>query len=270
MKCIFFAFLIASSESAFFCEIKEMKPGGIGCKITNITISNEPVVVEISKVSPPLAAADMNWIKVVDSHFLGSPKPLLDIFTNSRRVIIFNTSGWTTLNTTVFNKNTEMISIKRTSLESIGMKAFSGLYQLDRLHLSDNAIKTIDANAFSDLTALTRIDLSFNNIESLDNELFENNISLQNVTLSHNEIKSLSVDLFARNLELQTLDLGYNKISQIEKGFASNLAELQILGLSSNVCIDKLLIEDDVYDLMASLDECFTNYDNNQSSSIDS
>lgn len=268
MKFIFLAMLLVSSESAFLCEIKKMELAGIGCKITNITINYQPVKIEMSKYSPQLSPADMEWIKVVDSTFLRSPKPLLDIFTNATRVIIVNAFGWTTLDKPIFNEITEMIAIRDTSLKVIGEKAFRGLSQLTRLDLSDSAIKTIHKSAFADLSALTRIDLSFNKIESLDNEVFENNISLLNISLSHNEIESLSVDLFARNLELQRLDLGYNKVSQIEEGFGANLAELQFLGLSSNVCVDKILIEDDVYDLKSFLGECYTNYENNQSSVI--
>lgn len=259
---------LVSSESVFFCEIKDMKDNGFGCKITNVTINNQPVKIEMSQFSRQLTPANLNWIKIVDSKFLRSPKPLFALFKNAKRVIINNVSGWKTFEASVFNKNTEKIAIKDTKLENINEKLFSGLSQLTRLDLTGNGIKTIHKNALVDLTALTRIDLSFNNIESLDSETFENNINLKNISLGQNEIKSLNVDLFARNLELQRLDLSDNKVSQIEEGFVSNLAELLSLDLSSNVCVDKRLIEDDVFDLKSFLGQCFINYSNNPPSDV--
>ncbi|KAI5644950.1 leucine rich repeat domain-containing protein [Phthorimaea operculella] len=113
----------------------------------------------------------------------------------------------------------------------IGLNAFSGLYHLVHLDLSNNRLRQIPSDLFWHTPELQTLDLSGNVFESLKNEPFIMHDKLQILNLNNCRIKSLPDRIFTRIPNLKKLDLSDNYMVTISTEVLRPLRKLERLEL---------------------------------------
>jgi Leucine-rich repeat (LRR) protein len=119
-------------------------------------------------------------------------------------------------------------------ISSIESGGFTGLPNLQWLHLYWNQISSIEPGGFSGLGTLQTLGLLFNQISSIESGDVAGLTNLQFLVLGHNQISSIESNDFAGVTNLQRLDLDSNHISSIESGDFTGLRNLQRLDLGGN------------------------------------
>lgn len=264
---ILFAVLASGAESVYECYIETATYAERACSIRGVTVNNSRPQIEIQITAPPIAKKwkmdEIKWILFGKAKFLSSPRDILFAFNGLKRVDIESSTGLQMLDDLFFCEKLDTITIETTDLEVIGANAFKGLANLTLLLLNSNGINKIHKNSFKDLVKLKSLGLSFNKIDSLDDEIFQRNINLENINLSGNQIKVITARIFAANAKLEWLNLESNEIKKIEDSFTKNLSVLKEIDLSHNVCTDSRIEIDDTPDLKLVLEQCFKNFAEN-------
>jgi Leucine-rich repeat (LRR) protein len=119
-------------------------------------------------------------------------------------------------------------------INSIKERTFSGLSNLEQLHLGKNYLTSIKAETFKELSMLTYLGLNFNYLTSLDKSMFDGLSSLRELGLYANKITSIPKETFSHLRALVYLDLGENPITQINPRAFRESFNFKNLGISLN------------------------------------
>ena len=126
------------------------------------------------------------------------------------------------------------LRLKEKGITTLKSGDFSGLSNLQFLHLADNELRALPDGIFDKLTSLQILYLYSNRLSELPVGIFDNLTSLQILYLYSNRLSELPVGIFDNLTELQSLDLSRNRVSELPVGIFDNLTELQSLYLHSN------------------------------------
>ena len=126
------------------------------------------------------------------------------------------------------------LRLKEKGITTLKSGDFSGLSNLQFLHLADNELRALPDGIFDKLTSLQILYLYSNRLSELPVGIFDKLTSLQILYLYSNRLSELPVGIFDNLTELQSLDLSRNRVSELPVGIFDNLTELQSLYLHSN------------------------------------
>lgn len=155
------------------------------------------------------------------------------VFSNNKKIIIFNELKYF------------------TGLTTISSKAFEGCTQLVFLTLP-SGIKSIEQSAFKDCTNLKRIEIPFS-VEVIGSESFRNCTNLKSVTFQlGSQLSSLGSNVFNKSESLEEIEIP-NKVSMICGGTFSGCKNLKKVTFQSNSSCS-LLDSDDGYN--GAFEEC--------------
>ena len=135
---------------------------------------------------------------------------------------------------------TDLRSIDRLWLKEKGITTlksgdFSGLSNLQLLHLADNELRALPDGIFDNLTSLQSLYLYSNRLSELPDGIFDDLTGLEELQFFNNHIRGLLPDGVFDNLTgLQGLRLGGNWISELPDGVFDNLTGLNSLSLGDN------------------------------------
>ncbi|XP_007898503.2 uncharacterized protein LOC103183064 [Callorhinchus milii] len=127
----------------------------------------------------------------------------------------------------------EMTNSKLRSCD-IAERAFSGLGNLTKLVLSNNALDMLKPSWFSDLVSLRKLDVDRNGIFYLPPWLFVGLQWLMNLNATSNRIRYISTGTFYGLSSLSILDLSKNELLFIDRDAFVPLRSLNDLRLSEN------------------------------------
>ena len=111
---------------------------------------------------------------------------------------------------------------------------FSDLMRLKTLDLSGNRLTTLWLHAFIGLSNLESLHLSGNQLDGVPELVFSGLVSLKTLDLSRNQLSVLSATVFSGLGSLKTLDLSRNQLSAVPSAAFSGLRSLQTLYLGNN------------------------------------
>ena len=112
---------------------------------------------------------------------------------------------------------------------------FNGLYNIEFIDLSSNAIKTLPTGLFRNLSMLSHLNLTNCGIYVIEAGVFSNMRSLQVLKLDHNLISQLPHNLFQVEMNnLQLICLNSNLLEHININLFSNTPNVSTLNLSRN------------------------------------
>ena len=120
------------------------------------------------------------------------------------------------------------------NLSSLPAGIFSGLNNLETIHLSFNNLSSLPAGIFSGLNNLELLYLHNNNLSSLPEGIFSGLNNLQELTLRNNNLSSLPAGIFSGLNNLERLSLHTNNLSSLPAGIFSGLNNLERLYLYNN------------------------------------
>ncbi len=127
------------------------------------------------------------------------------------------------------------LSLRYNQISKIDTNAFVGLYNLELLWLSHNAVTQLTSvSVFRDLHNCTRLDLSHNQISNINEHAFVGLKSLQWLYLSDTHLSFLATGIFFPLTQLKELDLQQNQISKLQKNAFLGLDNLEKLNLNNN------------------------------------
>ncbi|XP_028664026.2 platelet glycoprotein V [Erpetoichthys calabaricus] len=160
--------------------------------------------------------------------------------------------------------DTEHFDLSRNNLSVIPQQAFTSLWRLLVLLMSDNHISSVEGGAFSSLESLLKLDLSKNCIVALGNGFSKGLNSLKELILSGNKLKTLSSASFLHLESLQKLTVNNNSVSFIENGALRSMTRLRRLYLQHN---NLVVLSNGVFSTLQQLE--VLNLEGNQINSID-
>ena len=161
---------------------------------------------------------------------------------------------------THLNEMTGSLDFFYQGVSSLQENDFAGLYKLQELYLSQNALSNLPEDIFNDLSDLEKLHLNtnglltslpegiFNGLSSLEElyldsngrlsilpeDIFNGLAKLQTLHLEEGVLSSLSEDIFNGLSNLQTLRLQINNLSSLPEGIFNGLTNLQRLYLYEN------------------------------------
>ena len=109
---------------------------------------------------------------------------------------------------------------------------FSGLSNLQRLHLSKNTTSTLPEGVFDELANLEFLDLEHNKLSELPEGVFDGLSNLKTLNLKGNTIGELPDGVFDGLSNLETLDLSWTGFTGLPADVFDELANLETLDLS--------------------------------------
>ncbi|KAJ3607575.1 hypothetical protein NHX12_024626 [Muraenolepis orangiensis] len=127
-----------------------------------------------------------------------------------------------------------LVDLSRNRLTEVQGHAFTGLWSLRILLLSNNSIHVLEPQSLSSLQFLETLDLSFNRLERLPPDFSQSLGSLLELRLQHNLLVHLAPPTMDRLENLRKLDLGHNLIRTLEAGLLNRLGHLRYLNLEGN------------------------------------
>lgn len=156
--------------------------------------------------------------------------------------------------------DTKRIQLYDSNITSIDRRAFTGLYLLQSIDVSNLAIGSIEEGAFTDLImvrdlsvqsnrleylapglltgrdlrALKSLDLSFNQMKSIENQFRPGLRSLEYLSVFGNQLRYFGDGLFTELNGLKYLDLGSNNLTNLAETTFTGLVNLHTLILNSN------------------------------------
>ncbi len=167
--------------------------------------------------------------------------------------------------------NVKEISINSSRLRSIGNRVFSGLPNLQRIHLSRNYDPnynynklTLPGTLFQEMSSLEHVDLSWNYLNPIPSEIFRNSFQLKTIYLFNAYVRSLPDRLFRDLINLVEVYLGNyrypyyysynyrNEIRTLPSGLFTNCTQLKRINIQNCQLRE---IKDGVFDDTISLEE---------------
>lgn len=119
-------------------------------------------------------------------------------------------------------------------LSSLERGVFSGLDNLQKLHLDGNNISLVEDSVFQNMGKLEELDLSGNQIAVLAGETLMGLRKLKKLNFRGNQMTILGDHTFAYVQNLQRLDLSSNQLQVIRHQALSSLRRLDNLNLAHN------------------------------------
>jgi len=129
---------------------------------------------------------------------------------------------------------TETLDLAGKNITSLQVGDFSGLSNITRLDLDNNALATLADHAFSGLTNVTRLDLDNNALVALADHAFSGLTNLTELRLQGNALTSVPDNAFGGLARLATLQLQDNELANVPVNALSGLTNLQTLLLDNN------------------------------------
>lgn len=129
---------------------------------------------------------------------------------------------------------TWLLELGGNNLSQIGSHAFTGLWSLRVLMLSNSQIQEIQPLAFFSLSFLEKLDLSWNQLPSLPVDFSTSLSALKELRLEHNSLHYISGYSFERLDNMEKMDLSYNQLTSVGPGVFKGLSRLRQLYLNNN------------------------------------
>ncbi|KAL3987662.1 hypothetical protein ACER0C_014777 [Sarotherodon galilaeus] len=129
---------------------------------------------------------------------------------------------------------TWLLELGRNNLSVIGTQAFTGLWSLRVLVLTNSQIEEIQPQAFFSLSFLEKLDLSWNKLKTLPVDFSSSLPALKELRLEHNNLHYLSGYSLEFLDNMEKLDLSYNKLVSVGPGVFRGLSRLRQLYLHNN------------------------------------
>ncbi|XP_070703501.1 phospholipase A2 inhibitor [Pempheris klunzingeri] len=129
---------------------------------------------------------------------------------------------------------TWLLELGGNNLSEIGTRAFTGLWSLRVLVLTNSQIQEIQPQAFFSLSFLEKLDLSWNQLTSLPVDFSTSLSALRELRLEHNSLHHLSGYSLEYLDNMEKLDVSYNQLVLVSPGVFRGLSRLRQLYLHNN------------------------------------
>ncbi|XP_040046818.1 uncharacterized protein LOC120827776 [Gasterosteus aculeatus] len=129
---------------------------------------------------------------------------------------------------------TWLLELGGNNLSEIGTQAFTGLWSLRVLVLTDSQIHEVQPQAFFSLSFLEKLDLSWNQLTALPVDFSTSLSGLRELRLEHNNLHHLSGNSFEHLDNIERLDLSHNQLVAVGFGVFRGLSRLRQLYLRNN------------------------------------
>ncbi|XP_028456261.1 leucine-rich repeat-containing protein 70 [Perca flavescens] len=129
---------------------------------------------------------------------------------------------------------TWLLELGGNNLSQIGAGAFTGLWSLRVLVLTNSQIQELQPQAFFPLSFLEKLDLSWNQLTSLPVDFSASLSALRELRLEHNNLHHVSGYSLEYLDNMEKLDLSYNQLVTIGSGVFRGLSRLRHLYLHNN------------------------------------
>ncbi|KAI3359379.1 hypothetical protein L3Q82_002882 [Scortum barcoo] len=133
-----------------------------------------------------------------------------------------------------FPHGTWLLELGGNNLSEIGTRAFTGLWSLRVLVLTNSQIKEIQPQAFFSLSFLEKLDLSWNQLTSLPVDFSASLSALRELRLEHNNLRHIAGYSLEYLDNMEKLDLSYNQLVMVGHGVFRGLSRLRQLYLHNN------------------------------------
>ncbi|XP_067334549.1 phospholipase A2 inhibitor beta [Channa argus] len=160
---------------------------------------------------------------------------------------------------------TWLLELGRNNLSEIGTQAFTGLWSLRVLVLTNCQIQEIQQQAFFSLSFLEKLDLSWNLLTTLPVDFSAGLSALKELRLEHNNLHYISGFSLEFLDNMEKLDLSYNQLVSVGPGVFRGLSRLRQLYLHNNKLT---LVQQGSLDMLPALE--VLQLSNNNISHIDS
>ena len=162
---------------------------------------------------------------------------LVRIQVDNSRIIL--TEIWSALtNESIFNGlyNIEFIDLSSNAIKTLPTGLFRNLSMLSHLNLTNCGIYVIEAGVFSNMRSLQVLKLDHNLISQLPHNLFQVEMNnLQLICLNSNLLEHININLFSNTPNVSTLNLSRNQFTVfIQDAFAPILPSLVSIDISEN------------------------------------
>nr|XP_043906712.1 insulin-like growth factor-binding protein complex acid labile subunit isoform X2 [Solea senegalensis] len=129
---------------------------------------------------------------------------------------------------------TWLLELGKNNLSEVGTRAFTGLWSLRVLVLTNSHIQLIQPQAFFSLSFLEKLDLSWNQLTSLPADFSTSLLALRELRLEHNSLCYIPAYSFKYLDNMEKLDLSYNQLVSFGSGVFRGLSRLRQLYLHNN------------------------------------
>uniref|UniRef100_UPI0037E77CF5 decorin n=1 Tax=Semicossyphus pulcher TaxID=241346 RepID=UPI0037E77CF5 len=129
---------------------------------------------------------------------------------------------------------TWLLELGGNNLSEIGTRAFTGLWSLRVLVLTNSQIKEIQPQAFFSLSFLEKLDLSWNQLTSLPVDFSTSLSAIRDLRLEHNSLDHISGYSLEYLDNMEKLDLSHNQLTSVGPGVFRGLSRLRQLYLHNN------------------------------------
>ncbi|XP_039978727.1 leucine-rich repeat-containing protein 70 isoform X3 [Xiphias gladius] len=127
-----------------------------------------------------------------------------------------------------------LLELGGNNLSEIGTRAFTGLWSLRVLVMTNSQIQEIQPQAFFSLSFLEKLDLSWNQLTSLPADFSASLFTLRELRLEHNNLHYISGYSLEFLDNMEKLDLSYNQLVSVGPGVFRGLSRLRKLYLHNN------------------------------------
>ena len=127
-----------------------------------------------------------------------------------------------------------ILSLSRSSIETLQEGDFAGLTNLLQLLLSNNSLEALPAGVFSELPTLRFLYLGDNSLTALPADVFADLPAIEGLGLGNNSLEALPAGIFSGLSTLRFLSLDHNSLTVLPAGVFSDLPALELLNLSIN------------------------------------
>ncbi|KAK9535714.1 hypothetical protein VZT92_008080 [Zoarces viviparus] len=129
---------------------------------------------------------------------------------------------------------TWLLELGGNNLSEIGTRAFTGLWSLRVLVLTNSQIQEMQPQAFFSLSFLEKLDLSWNQLTALPVDFSTSLSALRVLRLEHNNLHHISGNSFEHLDNMEKLDLSSNQLVAVGFGVFRGLSRLRQLYLHNN------------------------------------
>ncbi|XP_063071344.1 slit homolog 2 protein [Engraulis encrasicolus] len=129
---------------------------------------------------------------------------------------------------------TWLLDLGGNVLTELRSRAFTGLWSMRILVLSESHIQDIHTQAFHSLSFLEKLDLSHNHLSQLPSDFSLSLASLRDLRLDHNALQQVEPPCLEHLESLEKLDLSHNQLQALRPGAFRGLSRLRHLYLNYN------------------------------------
>lgn len=131
------------------------------------------------------------------------------------------------------------LEIEGNNISDVPDGIFSGIENLETLHLDSNEIQNLHANSFNGLLNLLELRLENNLIAELPDRVFDVLPNLKSLSLKKNLLKSLDRNLLSQNIMLATVRFNDNRDIKFIGSTLLDNAKSLIIGDFRNTCVGR-------------------------------